>query len=327
MTAVIQTGGAVTPPVVTPDSTYTLTKFPLARNINMQEAQLAEFPFVLKLSGSNGTVYYISAEGKKETFMASNDDINKPDKTQLPFTAAGRNGKKVSLKDDTLIQMTQNSLNNLSNDTKIAEKVEILLNNSLATSGIDNIGLFNNIAMGFGALTKNAETGKITFDHNEQFLFGDIETAVKNVTSVVANDDGTYTFTFEKADIAVTEDKEYYPNARNGKGGTAEIVGKKIGNVYINYPTIENQRGVSSDAVITMNDVTLEQIAFSTVASENVKATAGLTVTVTENAGVYTVTASNNTAEILKDAKVYVVIGQSGLIAKTVSLGNVPAKQ
>ena len=60
---------------------------------------------------------------------------------------------------------------------------------------------------------------------------------------------------------------------------------------------------------------------------ENVKATAGLTVTVTENAGVYTVTAVNNTAEILKDAKVYVVIGQSGLVAKTVSLGDVPAKQ
>lgn len=327
MTAVILTGGgAVTPPVVTPDSTYTLTKFPLARNINMQEAQLAEFPFVLKLSGSNGIVYYISAEGKKETFMASNDDINKPDKTQLPFTAAGRNGKKVSLKDDTLIQMTQNSLNNLSNDTKIAEKVEILLNNSLATSGIDNIGLFNNIAMGFGALTKNAETGKITFDHNEQFLFGDIDTAVKNVTPL-ENKEGAYSFTFEKAEITVTEDKEFYPEARNGLGGTVDIIGKKIGNVYINFPTITNDRGVSSDAVITMNDMTSETIAFSTVASENVKATAGLTVTVTENAGVYTVTAVNNTAEILKDAKVYVVIGKSGLVAKTVSLGDVPAKQ
>ena len=192
----------------------------------MQEAQLAEFPFVLKLSGSNGIVYYISAEGKKETFMASNDDINKPDKTQLPFTAAGRNGKKVSLKDDTLIQMTQNSLNNLSNNTKIAEKVEILLNNSLATSGIDNIGLFNNIAMGFGALTKNAETGKITFDHNEQFLFGDIDTAVKNVTPL-ENKEGAYSFTFEKAEI-------------NGLNGAYRI---RIGNgdylTYTDWKTIE----------------------------------------------------------------------------------------
>lgn len=311
----------VTPPVVTPDGKYTLTKFPLAKSVDMTDTELAEFPFVLKLTGSNGIVYYL-ANDEKETFMASNDNFNK-EKTKLPFINAGRNGNGTN--DETLIQMSQKSLNNPAEDPDIAAKVEILLNNPLATYYTEYIGFFNDIAMGFGTLAKNTETNKITFEHNEKWLFADAEAAVRNVTSTEEKD-GVYTFTFQKAENFVSVDKEFYPNAKTDGGNRADITANKIGNVYISYPTIENGYGVSSDAIITMNELA-QNVAFSDTPGENIACSSeNLTATVTEINGTYTVSVTNNTASEIKDAKVYIVIGQSRLIAKTISLGDVAGK-
>ena len=289
---------------------------------------LETLPFVLKFPESTGGVSYITAEGKEESFIRTNDDLNDQDKTQLPFEQAGGGADNEAFGHrDMLVQLSKNSLEKNNSNPKYAEKLEILLNNNLTTEGIENLGKFNEFARGFGTLTQNAETKLITFSHNEEFLFADAEKALAEI-STVTNNNGEYSFTFKEAIDFVTTDEEYYLEAPTKPSGTVTITAKKIGDVYISYPTIENIRGVSSDAYITMNDIVpVDQIVFSATASENVKATAGLTVTVTENAGVYTVTAVNNTAEILKDAKVYVVIGKSGLVAKTVSLGDVPAKQ
>lgn len=314
-------GDDVTPPVVTPDGKYTLTKFPLAKSVDMTDAELAEFPFVLKLTGSNGTVYYL-ANDEKETFMKSNDNFNDEEPPKLPFINAGRNGNGTN--DETLIQMSQNSLNN-TEDPDIAAKVEILLNNPLATSYTEYIGFFNDIAMGFGTLAKNTETNKITFEHNEKWLFADAEAAVRNVTSTEEKD-GVYTFTFQKAENFVSVDEEFYPNAKTDGGNRVDITANKIGNVYISYPTIENDRGVSSDAIITMNELA-PNVAFSDTPEENIACSSeNLTATVTEDNGTYTVSVANNTTSEIKDAKVYIVIGQSRLIAKTISLGNVAGK-
>ena len=314
-------GNDVTPPVVTPDGKYTLTKFPLAKSVDMTDAELAEFPFVLKLTGSNGTVYYL-ANDEKETFMKSNDNFNK-DTTKLPFINAGRNGNGTN--DETLIQMSQESLNNPTENSDIAAKVEILLNNPLATYYTEYIGFFNDIAMGFGTLAKNTETNKITFEHNEKWLFADAEAAVRNVTSTEEKD-GVYTFTFQKAENFVSVDEEFYPNANDGRGNRVDITANKIGNVYISYPTIENDSGVSSTAIITMNELA-QNVAFSDTPEENIACSSkNLTATVTESNGTYTVSVTNNTTSEIKDAKVYIVIGQSRLIAKTISLGNVAGK-
>ena len=291
---------------------------------------LNTLPFVLKLPESNGIVYYISEAGKKETFVKSNDDLNNnTGKTQLPFEVAGRAAKSEtnSLYRDTLIQLSKDSLEKNNSVQTYAEKLTILLNNNLATSGVENLGKFNEFARGFGTLKENTATKKIEFTHNEEFLFADAEKALAEI-SPVTNNNGEYTFTFKEAANFITEDKEYYLNAPTDTGSTTTITAKKIGDVYISYPTITNDRGVSSDAVITMNYIVPEaQIVFSATASENVKATTGLTVNVTKSADTYTVKVTNETGAEIKDAKVQVVIGKSGIVAKTVSLGNVPAKQ
>lgn len=322
MTAVMQTGGAQPPVVTKPDGKYNLTKFPL---VQTERTDLNTLPFVLKFPESNGIVYYISEAGKEETFVKSNDNLNDTGKTQLPFEVAGRAAKSEtnSLYRDTLIQLSKDSLEKNNSVQTYAEKLTILLNNSLATSGVENLGKFNEFARGFGTLKENAETKKIEFTHNEEFLFADAEKALAEI-SLVTNNNGEYTFTFKEATNFITEDKEYY-TLKNG----SKLTAKKIGDVYISYPTIENTRGVSSDAEITMNDIVPEaQIVFSATASENVKATpASLTVDVTKSADTYTVKVTNETGAEIKDAKVQVVIGKSGIVAKTVSLGNVPAKQ
>ena len=287
-----------------------------------ESTDLNTLPFVLKFPGSNGILYYLSAEGKKESLVYSNVDFNEPD-TKSPFTMGGRNGERqTGGYYDALYQMTKNSLNNLNNDADIATQVGILLNNNLATAGVDDLGKFNEFARGFGTLKENAETKKIEFTHNEEFLFADAEKALAEI-SPVTNNNGEYTFTFKEATNFITEDKEYYTLK-----DSSNITAKKIGDVYISYPTITNDRGVSSDAEITMNEIVPEaQIVFSATASENVKATVGLTVNVTKSADTYTVKVTNETGAEIKDAKVQVVIGKSGIVAKTVSLGNVPAKQ
>ena len=317
MTAVMQTGGAQPPAVTKPDGKYNLTKFPL---VQTESTDLNTLPFVLKFPGSNGILYYLSAEGKKENLVYSNVDFNEPD-TKSPFTMGGRNGERqTGGYYDALYQMTKNSL--MSTDAEVVKQIGILLNNSLATSGVDDLGKFNDYAKGFGTLKENAETKKIEFTHNEEFLFADAEKALAEI-SPVTNNNGEYTFTFKEAANFITEDKEYYTLKDSSK-----LTAKKIGDVYISYPTITNDRGVSSDAVITMNEIVPEaQIVFSATASENVKATVGLTVNVTKSADTYTVKVTNETGAEIKDAKVQVVIGKSGIVAKTVSLGNVPAKQ
>lgn len=279
---------------------------------------LNTLPFVLKFPGSNGILYYLTAEGKEETFIRSNENIN-DNIANYPFEVMGRNGERqTGGYYDALIQISKQSLTKDS----AKEKASTLLNNNLATSGVENLGKFNEFARGFGTLKENAETKKIEFTHNEEFLFADAEKALAEI-STVTNNNGEYTFTFKAAANFITEDKEYY-TLKDGRKLTA----KKIGDVYISYPTIENTRGVSSDAEITMNDIVPEaQIVFSATAAENVKATTGLTVDVTKSADTYTVKVTNETAAEIKDAKVQVVIGKSGIVAKTVSLGNVPAKQ
>lgn len=285
-----------------------------------ESTDLNTLPFVLKFPGSNGILYYLSAEGKKESLVYSNVNFNEPD-TKSPFTMGGRNGERQDGGYyDALYQMTKNSL--MSTDAEVVKQIGILLNNSLATSGVENLGKFNEFARGFGTLTQNAETKLITFSHNEEFLFADAEKALAEI-STVTNNNGEYTFTFKEAANFITEDKEYY-TLKDG----SKLTAKKIGDVYISYPTITNNYGVSSDAEITMNEIVQEaQIVFSATAEENVKATTGLTVDVTKSADTYTVKVTNETAEEIKDAKVQVVIGASGIVAKTVSLGNVPAKQ
>lgn len=326
MTAVMQTGGAQPPVVTKPDGKYNLTKFPL---VQTERTDLNTLPFVLKFPESNGTVYYISEAGKEETFVKSNDNLNDTGKTQLPFEVAGRAAKSEtnSLYRDTLIQLSKDSLEKNNSVQTYAEKLTILLNNSLATSGVENLGKFNEFARGFGTLKENAETKKIEFTHNEEFLFADAEKALAEI-SPVTNNNGEYSFTFKEAKDFVTTDEEYYLEAPTKPSGTVTITAKKIGDVYISYPTITNDRGVSSDAYITMNDIVpVDEIVFSATASENVKATVGLTVNVTKSADTYTVKVTNETGAEIKDAKVQVVIGKSGIVAKTVSLGNVPAKQ
>lgn len=320
MTAVMQTGGAQPPVVTKPDGKYNLTKFPLVQTAS---TNLNTLPFVLKFPGSNGILYYLTAEGKEETFIKSNENINN-NLANYPFEVIGRNGERqTGGYYDALIQISKQSLTKDS----AKEKASTLLNNNLATSGVENLGKFNEFARGFGTLKENAETKKIEFTHNEEFLFADAEKALAEI-SPVTNNNGEYTFTFKEATNFITEDKEYYLNAPTDTGSTTTITAKKIGDVYISYPTITNDRGVSSDAVITMKEiVAADQIVFSATASENVKATVGLTVDVTKSADTYTVKVTNETDAEIKDAKVQVVIGKSGIVAKTVSLGNVPAKQ
>lgn len=289
----------------------------------MQRAStdLDTLPFVLKFPGSNGILYYLTAEGKEETFIRSNENIN-DNIANYPFEVIGRNGERqTGGYYDALIQISKQSLTK--DNTEATKKVSTLLNNNLATSGVDDLGKFNDYAKGFGTLKENAETKKIEFTHNEEFLFADAEKALAEI-SPVTNNNGEYTFTFKEAANFITEDKEYYTLKDSRK-----LTAKKIGDVYISYPTITNDRGVSSDAEITMNEIMPEaQIVFSATASENVKATtAGLTVNVTKSADTYTVKVTNETGAEIKDAKVQVVIGKSGIVAKTVSLGNVPAKQ
>ena len=318
MTAVMQTGGAQPPVVTKPDGKYNLTKFPL---VQTESTDLDTLPFVLKFPGSNGILYYLTAEGKEETFIRSNENINDAI-GNYPFEVIGRNGERqTGGYYDALIQISKQSLTK--DNTEATKKVSTLLNNNLATSGVDNLGKFNEFARGFGTLKENAETQKIEFTHNTEFLFADAEKALAEI-SPVTNNNGEYTFTFKEAANFITEDKEYYTL----KDGSKLTTAKKIGDVYISYPTITNDRGVSSDAEITMNEIVPEaQIVFSATASENVKATAGLTVDVTKSADTYTVKVTNETDKEIKDAKVQVVIGKSGIVAKTVSLGNVPAKQ
>ena len=318
-------GGETVPPVVKPDGKYNLTKFPLVQTAS---TNLETLPFVLKFPESTGGVSYITAEGKEESFIRTNDDLNDPDKTQLPFEQAGGGADNEAFGHrDMLVQLSKNSLEKNNQDQRYAEKLEILLNNNLTTEGIENLGKFNEFARGFGTLTQNAETKLITFSHNEEFLFADAEKALAEI-STVTNNNGEYSFTFKEAIDFITTDEEYYLEAPTKPSGTVTITAKKIGDVYISYPTIENIRGVSSDAYITMNDIVpVDQIVFSANASENVKATAGLNVTVTKSADTYTVKVTNGTAAEIKDAKVQVVIGKSGIVAKTISLGDVPAKQ
>lgn len=289
--------------------------------MQIASTNLNTLPFVLKFPGSNGTLYYLTAEGKEETFIRSNENIN-DNIANYPFEVMGRNGERqTGGYYDALIQISKQSLTKV--NAEATKKVSTLLNNNLATSGVDDLGKFNDYARGFGSLKENAETKKIEFTHNTEFLFADAEKALAEI-SPVTNNNGEYTFTFKVATNFITEDKEYY-TLKNGTPLTA----KKIGDVYISYPTIENNNGVSSDADITMNEIVPEaQIVFSQTASENVKAvTAGLTVNVTKPADTYTVKVTNETAAEIKDAKVQVVIGKSGIVAKTISLGNVPAKQ
>ena len=290
--------------------------------MQIASTDLNTLPFVLKFPGSNGTLYYLTAEGKEETFIRSNENIN-DNIANYPFEVMGRNGERQTGNYyDALIQISKQSLTK--DNTEAVKKVSTLLNNNLATSGVENLGKFNEFARGFGTLKENAETKKIEFTHNEEFLFADAEKALAEI-STVTNNNGEYTFTFKAAANFITEDKEYY-TLKNG----SKLTAKKIGDVYISYPTIENTRGVSSDADITMNDIVPEnQIVFSANASENVKATTtDLTVNVTKAVdGLYTVKVTNETGAEIKDAKVQVVIGKSGIVAKTVSLGNVPAKQ
>lgn len=295
------------------------------QSYNLTEEELNALPFVLKFPGSNGFLYYLTAEGKEEILVKSNANFNEPD-TKSPFTMGGRSGERQDGGYyDALFQMTKNSL--MSTDTEVVKQVGILLNNSLATAGIENLGKFNEFAKGFGTIKENAETKKIEFTHNTEFLFADAEKALAEI-STVTNNNGEYSFTFKEAIDFVTTDEEYYLEAPTKPSGTVTITAKKIGDVYISYPTIENIRGVSSDAYITMNDIVpVEDIVFSANASENVKATAGLNVTVTKSADTYTVKVTNATAAEIKDAKVQVVIGKSGIVAKTISLGDVPAKQ
>ena len=294
---------------------------------------LETLPFVLKFPESNGGVNYITAEGKEESFIKTNDNLNDPNKTQLPFEQAGGGAKSEETfgNRDMLVQLSKHSLEKNNQDQRYAEKLEILLNNNLTTrgtkAGIVNLGIFNEFAKGFGTLTQNAETKLITFSHNEEFLFADAEKALAEI-STVTNNNGEYSFTFKEASDFITTDEEYYLEAPTKPSGTVTITARKIGDVYISYPTIENIYGVSSNAYITMNDIVpVEDIVFSANASENVKATTGLNVTVTKSADTYTVKVTNATAAEIKDAKVQVVIGKSGIVAKTISLGNVPAKQ
>ena len=273
-----------------------------------ERTNLNTLPFVLKFPGSNGILYYLTAEGKEETFIRSNENIN-DNIANYPFEVIGRNGERQTGNYyDALIQISKQSLTK--DNTEAVKKVSTLLNNNLATSGVENLGKFNEFARGFGTLKENAETKKIEFTHNEEFLFAD--------------NNGEYTFTFKEATNFITEDKEYY-TLKNGSPLTA----KKIGDVYISYPTIKNSNNAQFDATVEMKEIVPEaQIVFSANASENVKAiTADLTVNVTKSADTYTVKVTNETGAEIKDAKVQVVIGTSGIVAKTVSLGNVPAKQ
>lgn len=290
------------------------------QSYNLTEEELNALPFVLKFPGSNGFLYYLTAEGKEEILVKSNANFNEPD-TKSPFTMGGRSGERQDGGYyDALFQMTKNSL--MSTDTEVVKQVGILLNNSLATAGIENLGKFNEFAKGFGTIKENAETKKIEFTHNTEFLFADAEKALAEI-STVTNNNGEYTFTFKEAENFITEDKEYY-TLKDG----SKLTAKKIGDVYINYPTITNKGGVQFDATINMNDIVpVEDIVFSATPAENVKATAGLNVTVTKSADTYTVKVTNGTAAEIKDAKVQVVIGKSGIVAKTISLGDVPAKQ
>lgn len=317
MTAVMQTGGAQPPVVTKPDGKYNLTKFPLVQTAS---TDLDTLPFVLKFPGSNGILYYLTAEGKEETFIRSNENINDAI-GNYPFEVIGRNGERqTGGYYDALIQISKQSLTK--DNTEATKKVSTLLNNNLATSGVENLGKFNEFARGFGTLKENAETKKIEFTHNTEFLFADAEKALAEI-SPVTNNNGEYTFTFKEATNFITEDKEYY-TLKDGRKLTA----KKIGDVYISYPTIKNSNNAQFDATVEMKEIVPEaQIVFSATASENVKATTGLTVDVTKSADIYTVKVTNETGAEIKDAKVQVVIGKSGIVAKTVSLGNVPAKQ
>lgn len=319
MTAVMQTGGAQPPVVTKPDGKYNLTKFPL---VQTESTDLNTLPFVLKFPGSNGHLYYLTAEGTEETFIRSNENINDAI-GNYPFEVMGRNGERqTGGYYDALIQISKQSLSKVANNETYTKNITTLLNNNLATDGVENLGKFNDYAKGFGTLKENSETKKIEFTHNEEFLFADAEKALAEI-STVTNNNGEYTFTFKEAANFITEDNEYY-TLKNGNKLTA----KKIGDVYISYPTIENSNNAQYDATVKMNEIVPEaKIVFSATASENVKATAGLTVNVTKSADTYTVKVTNETGAEIKDAKVQVVIGTSGIVAKTVSLGNVPAKQ
>lgn len=287
-----------------------------------ESTDLNTLPFVLKFPGSNGHLYYLTAEGTEETFIRSNENINDAI-GNYPFEVMGRNGERqTGGYYDALIQISKQSLSKVAINETYTKNITTLLNNNLATDGVENLGKFNDYAKGFGTLKENSETKKIEFTHNEEFLFADAEKALAEI-STVTNNNGEYTFTFKEAANFITEDKEYY-TLKNGNKLTA----KKIGDVYISYPTIENSNNAQYDATVKMNEIVpVAQIVFSATAEENVKATAGLTVNVTKSADTYTVKVTNETGAEIKDAKVQVVIGKSGIVAKTVSLGNVPAKQ
>lgn len=72
---------------------------------------LETLPFVLKFPESTGGISYITAEGKEESFIRTNDDLNDPDKTQLPFEQAGGGADNEAFGHrDMLVQLSKNSL-------------------------------------------------------------------------------------------------------------------------------------------------------------------------------------------------------------------------
>ena len=109
-----------------------------------ESTDLNTLPFVLKFPGSTGGVDYITAEGKEEPFIKTNDDLNKQDKTQLPFEQAGGGADNEGFnRRDMLVQLSKNSLEKNNSNSKYAEKLEILLNNNLRTEDIENLCKFN----------------------------------------------------------------------------------------------------------------------------------------------------------------------------------------
>lgn len=125
------------------------------------ETQLNALPFVLKFPGSNGILYYLSAEGKEETFIKSNENIN-DNIANYPFEVIGRNGERqTGGYYDALIQISKDSLSKTASNDTYTKHMTTLLNNNLATSGIDDLGKFNEFARGFGSLKENTATKKL----------------------------------------------------------------------------------------------------------------------------------------------------------------------
>ena len=171
-----------------PDDKYNLTKFPLVQpyastveEASNLETKLNALPFVLKFPGSNGILHYLSAEGKKETFIRSNENINNA-LNDYPFEVIGRNGERQSGGyNDALIQISKDSLSKTASNETYTKHMTTLLNNNLATSGIDDLGKFNEFARGVGTLKENAESKKNEFTHNTEFLFADAEKALAEI--------------------------------------------------------------------------------------------------------------------------------------------------